>query len=61
LANDSVTGEAIEKPEMPDVGVMTLGLTADALTASPREVGWDAVEGKGRLEAPWWPWQRIDR
>jgi len=46
LGNESVTGEAIDKPEMPDVGVRTLGLTAEAVAARPTEVGWGAVERK---------------
>ena len=61
LGNESATGEAIEKPEMPDVGVMTLGLTADPFAARPTDVGWGAVEGKGWPEPSWGPCSRIDR
>jgi hypothetical protein len=31
--NAAVIGDAIDKPEMPDVGVRRLGLTADAVPA----------------------------
>ena len=47
LENEFATSEAIEKPEMLDVDVMTLGLTIDVFTTRPTEVGWDAIEGKG--------------
>ena len=59
--NESVTGESIDKPEMPGVGVRTQGLIADAAAARATEVGWGAVEAKGRLVPSWWPWRRMDR
>lgn len=31
--NEAVIGDAIEKPDMPEVGVRRLGLTADAVPA----------------------------
>ena len=47
--------------EMPDVDVMTLGLTTDAFTARPTNMGQGAIEGKGQPEPSWGPWSRIDR
>ena len=45
--NESVIGDAIDKPETP--GVKRLELTADAVPAKPTEVWCGAVEGKGWL------------
>jgi hypothetical protein len=40
--------EAIEKLEMPDVGIITPGLTTDAFDTGRMGAGLGAIEGKGR-------------